>query len=173
MNNAFKPYLFIILSCSLEQFINFFFLFFCHYFMYPNNNLHQKLAVSEILNNVSLSLSLFWGPYSYIMCTCFFFLGWMHYVYQWVKEEKLSIQNMNFFLIFFIFYTLLHYLIKVKTIFFTQLFKRLPLSTASNNWFNRQRCHVVKFYLKFCLMMILSPTQFQPISNIQAKGTFN
>ena len=52
--------------------------FFCHYFMYPNNNLHQKLAVSEILNNVSLSLSLslFWGPDTYIMCT-FFFLFWL------------------------------------------------------------------------------------------------
>ena len=66
--------------------------------MYPNNNLHQKLAINDILNNVSLSLSLFWGPYSYIMCTFFFFFwDWMHYVYQGVKEEKLPIQNRNFF----------------------------------------------------------------------------
>ena len=55
--------------------------------MYPKNNLHQKLAVSEILNNVSLSF--FWGPKSYIMWT-FLFFDWMHYVYQWMKEEKLS-----------------------------------------------------------------------------------
>ena len=90
------------------------------------------------------------------MCTSFYlFFGWMHYVYQWVKEEKLSIQNRNFFS--FLFYTLLHFLIEVKTIFFTQLFKRLPLSAASYYWLNRQRCHIVKFYLEFCLMMILSP----------------
>ena len=81
----------------------------------------------------------------------------MHYVYQMVQEEKLSTQNRNFFFNFFLFYTLLHYLIEVKTIFFTQLFKRLPLSAASNNWFNRRRCQIVKFYLEFCLMMILSP----------------
>lgn len=152
MNNAFKPYLFIILSCSLKQFINIFFPFFYHYFMYPNNNLHQKLAFSEILNNVSLSF--FWGPYSYIMCT--FFFGWMHYMYQWQwvnRRNKNFLQNRNFF----IFYTLLHYLLEVKTIFFTQLVKRLPLSAASNNWFNPQRRHIVKFYLEFCLMMIPSP----------------
>ena len=81
----------------------------------------------------------------------------MHYVYQMVQEEKLSTQNRNFFFNFFLFYTLLHYLIEVKTIFFTQLFKRLPLSAASNNWFNHRRCQIVKFYLEFCLMMILSP----------------
>ena len=66
--------------------------------MYPNNNLHQKLAVSEILNNVSLSLS-FWGPYSYIMCTLFFF-GWMYYVYQWMKEGKLSTKLEFFYILY-------------------------------------------------------------------------
>ena len=81
----------------------------------------------------------------------------MHYVYQMVQEEKLSTQNRNFFFNFFLFYTLLHYLIEVKTIFFTQLFKRLPLSAASNNWFNCQRWHIEKFYLEFCHMIILSP----------------
>ena len=92
------------------------------------------------------------------MCTFLFFFGRMHYVYQSVKEEKLSIQNRNFFFFFlYIFYTLLHYLIEVRTIFSTQLFKRLLLLAASNNWFHRQRCHIVKFYLEFCLLIILSP----------------
>ena len=92
------------------------------------------------------------------MCTFLFFFGRMHYVYQSVKEEKLSIQNRNFFFFFlYIFYTLLHHLIEVRTIFSTQLFKRLLLLAASNNWFNRQRSHIVKFFLEFCLMMILNP----------------
>ena len=91
MNNAFKPYLFNILSCSLKQFINFFPFSFCHYFMYPNNNLHKKLAVSEILNN--LSLSLFWGPYSYNMCTC------------WVAIWS---NSLNFFFLFFFFLSLFY-----------------------------------------------------------------
>ena len=70
-NLIFSSYWVAVWSNSLI----FFFPFFCHYFMYPNNNLHQKLAINDILNNVSLSLSLFWGPYSYIMCTFFFFFG--------------------------------------------------------------------------------------------------
>ena len=41
--------------------------------MYPNNNLHQKLAINEILNNVSLSLS-FGDPIA-TSCVPFFFLG--------------------------------------------------------------------------------------------------
>ena len=155
MNNAFKPYLFIILSCSLKQFINFFFPFlFCHYFMYPNNNLHQKLAINEILNNVSLSLS-FGDPIATTCVLFFFFFFWAGCIMctkGWRKKNFLYKIG-----IFFFKNTLLHYLIEVKTIFFTQLFKRLPLSAASNNWFNRQRCHIVKFYLEFCLMMILSP----------------
>ena len=159
MNNAFKPYLFIILSCSLAQFIIFFLFFlflFCHYFMYPNNYLNQKLAVSEILNNVSLFF--FFGDPIAASCVLFFFLaGCIMCTNGWRKKNFL--QNRNFFLIFnfFIFYNLLHYLLEVKTIFFTQLFKRFPLSAANNNWFNHQRCHIVKFYLEFCLMMILSP----------------
>ena len=153
MNNAFKPYLFIILSCSLKQFVNFFFfLFFCHYFMYPNNNLNQKLAVNEILNNVSLSLSFFWGPYTYIMFT--FFLFWLDSFCVPMGEGRETFYKIG---IFYLFYTLPLYLLEVKTIFFTQLAKRLPLSAASNNWFNRQMCHIVKFYLEFFLMMIQRP----------------
>ena len=108
------------------------------------------------------------------MCTFLFFFGRMHYVYQSVKEEKLSIQNRNFFFFFlYIFYTLLHYLIEVRTIFSTQLFKRLLLLAASNNWFNRQRSHIVKFFLEFCLMMILNPIEckkhkFHSISNARS-----
>ena len=64
--------------------------------MYPNNNLHQKLAINEILNNVSLSLS-FGDPIATSCVLFFFFWDWMHYVYQGVKEEKLPIQNRNFF----------------------------------------------------------------------------
>ena len=108
--------------------------------------------------SLSLSLSLLWGPYSYIMCTFFFFLFWLDALCVPMGEgRKTFYTKLEFFLIFFVFYTLLHYLIEVKTIFFTQLFKRLPLSVASNNWFNRQRCHILEFYLEFCLMMILSP----------------
>ena len=145
MNNAFKPYLFIILSCSWKKFIIlFFFLFICHYFMYPNNNLHQKLAVSEILNNVSLSLFL--GDPKATSCGLFFFLaGCIMCTSGWRKKNFR--QNWNFLFI----------LLEVKTIFFTQLVKRLPLSAASNNWFNRQSCHIVKLFLEFCLMMIPSP----------------
>ena len=107
---------------------------------------------------MSLSLSLFWGPYSYIMCTFFFFLArCIICTNGWRKKNFLYKIGIFFIFLFFIFYTLLHYLIEVNTIFFTQLFKRLPFSAANNNWFNRQRCHIVKFYLEFCLMMILSP----------------
>ena len=90
------------------------------------------------------------------MCT-FFFLCQDALCVPMGEGRKTFYTKLEFFLIFFVFYTLLHYLIEVKTIFFTQLFKRLPLSVASNNWFNRQRCHILEFYLEFCLMMILSP----------------
>ena len=92
------------------------------------------------------------------MCTFFFFLFWLDALCVPMGEgRKTFYTKLEFFLIFFVFYTLLHYLIEVNTIFFTQLFKRLPLSVASNNWFNRQRCHILEFSLEFCLMMILSP----------------
>ena len=95
-NHIFWSYWVAVWSNSL---IIFFLFFLCHYLMYQNSNLHQKLAVSEILNNVSLSLSLSYGDPIATSCVLFFFFffGWMHYVYQWVKEEKLSIQNWNFF----------------------------------------------------------------------------
>lgn len=141
LNHIFSSYWVAVWSNSLI----FFSFFFCHYFMYPNNNLHRKLAVSELLNNVSLSLS-FWGPYSYIMCTFFFLAGCIMCTNGWRKKNFL--QNRNFY----IFYTLLHDLLEVKTIFFTQLVKRLPLSAATNNWFNRQRCHIGKFYPEFSVL---------------------
>ena len=152
-NHIFSSYWVVVWSNSLI----FFSFFFCHYFMYPNNNLHQKLAVSEILNNVSLSLSLslslsFGDP---IATSCVLFFFWLDALCVPMGEGRKTFNKIGIF--FLIFYTLLHYLLEVKTIFFTQLVKRLPLSAASNNWFNCQRCHIVKFYLEFCLMMILSP----------------
>ena len=100
-------------------------------------------------------LSLSFGDTIATSCVLFFFFlaGCIMCTNGWRKKNFLKIGV--FF--FNIFYTLLHHLIKVKTIFFTQLFKRLPLSAASNSWFNCPRCHVVKFSLEFCLMMILSP----------------
>ena len=105
--------------------------------------------------SLSLSLSLSFGDPIATSCVLFFFslAGCIMCTNGWRKKNFL--QNRNFF--FNIFYTLLHYLIEVKTIFFTQLFKRLPLSAASYYWLNRQRCHILEFYLEFCLMMILSP----------------
>ena len=109
-NHFFSSYWVAVWSNSIIFFF-LFFLFFCHYFMYHNNNLHQKLAVSEILNNVSLSLSLSLSLSSGdpIATSCVFpilFFGRMHYVYLWVKEEKHSIQNRNF--LFFLFFYILN-----------------------------------------------------------------
>ena len=82
----------------------FFFSFFLSLFYVPQQQFAPKISRRWNFKQ-SLSLSPFWGPYSYLMCTFFFFFfGWMHYVYQWVKEEKISIQNRNYFL-FFILYS--------------------------------------------------------------------
>ena len=142
MNNAFKLFLFIILSCGLKQFIIiiFFLLFFIHYFMYPNNNLHQKLAINEILNNISL-----YRFFAYLVatsCGLFFFFFGIDAVRAPMGEGRKTFYKIG---IIYLFYTLLHNLLEVKTIFFTQSVKRLPLSAVSNNWFNRQRCHIVKY----------------------------
>ena len=110
INNGFESYLFIILSCSFKQFINFFsFFFFCHYFMYPNNNLHQKLAVSEILNNVSLSLSIYFGDpiaTSCVLLFIYFLDGCIMSTNGWRKKNflyKIGIFFLFYFILFCIF----------------------------------------------------------------------
>ena len=144
--------------------------------MYRNNNLHQKLAVNEILNNVSLSLSLslsLLGNQQLHRVNFFFFFFWLDALCVPMGEGRKTFYTKQEFIFIFLSYTLLHFLIEVKTIFLTQLFKRLPLSAASNNWFNRQRCHIVEFYLEFNLLMILSPIEckkhkFHSISNARS-----
>ena len=103
------------------------------------------------------------------MCTFFF---WLDALFVPMDEGRKTFYKIGI-LFLLLFYTLLHYLIEVKTIFFTQLFKRLPLSAASNNWFNHQRCHIVEFYLELNLLMILSPIEckkhkFHSISNARS-----
>ena len=98
-------------------------------------------------------LSLFFGDPIGTSCGLFFFF-WLDALCVPMGEGRKTFYKIG---IFYLFYTPPHYLLEVKTIFFTQLVKRLPLSATSNNWFNRQRCHIVKFYLEFCLMMILNP----------------
>ena len=53
--------------------------------MYPNNNLHQKLAINEILNNVSLSLS-FGDPIA-TSCVLFFFF-WLDALFVPMAEGR-------------------------------------------------------------------------------------
>ena len=66
------------------------------------------------------------------MCTFFF---WLDALCVPMGEGRKTFYKIGIF--FLIFYTLLHDLLEVKTIFFAQLVKRLPLS---------ERCHIVKFY---------------------------
>ena len=95
-NHIFSSYWVAAWSNSLIFFFPF---LFCHYFMYPNNNLHKKLAVSEILNNVSLSLSLFGDPIA-TSCVHFFFLaGCIMCSNGWRKKNFL--QNRNLFYILY------------------------------------------------------------------------
>ena len=83
--------------------------FFCHYFMYPNNNLHQKLAVSEILNNVSLSLSIYFGDpiaTSCVLLFIYFLDGCIMSTNGWRKKNflyKIGIFFLFYFILFCIF----------------------------------------------------------------------
>ena len=119
-----------------------------------------------------LSLSLSFGEPTATSCEFFFFF-WLDALCVPMGEGRKTFYTKQEFLFIFLSYTLLHFLIEVKTIFLTQLFKRLPLSAASNNWFNRQRCHIVEFYLEFNLLMILNPIEckkhkFHSISNARS-----
>ena len=95
----------------MKQLINFFFLFICHYFMYHKNNLYQKLAVNEILNNVSLSLSLSLSLLGnqQLHRVNFFFFFWLDALCVPMGEGRKTFYtklefSFNFFLYFILFY---------------------------------------------------------------------
>ena len=101
----------------------------------------QKLAVSEILYNVSLSLS-FGDPIA-TSCVIFFFFFWgLDALCVPMGEGRKTFYKIGICFIYFI----LFYIIssKSKQSFSLNCFKRLL--AASNNLFNHQRCHIVKVF---------------------------
>ena len=68
--------------------------------MYRNNNLHQKLAVSEILNNVSPSLS-FGGPIATSCVLVFFCFGLYALCVPMGEGRKTFYTKYEFFFYFF------------------------------------------------------------------------